>query len=230
LRARPLAYLNEPERLLQQPVRVGHGDGLGPTDGDRFEPLGAHNGAVAGAAYLPSVVVDHGIAHQVLTRGPNGADADVLVPQVAANGLLRLDGAHAQIRGGIEELHVVVVDKEHAPARGGPLDDQSIPAGALEHLREVTARERVPDKTSQWRLGRHAMLGAYRHGGARKGAAGKTESVVGTEGVAAPGCVVVHQAAGKPHTPQVLFQKVGADLLHPRLRGGHVDMQNPAAV
>ena len=122
--------LHEPAVQLQYPLRVVDSHWLGPPDGDRLEPLRTHRGADRRPA--PVAVLDRGLDGEVLPCGPDARDLDIRIFQLLPYQPFRLEGPPPPDRGGVPDLHVVVVDGDVDGLIGPPLDDYVVVPGELE--------------------------------------------------------------------------------------------------
>src|SRR5262245_51790890 len=113
-----------------QATRVSHTQGLAAThNGDSLEALVAHDGpAAVFAGHVPVVTVDRGKAYLVFASDAAGVDAELMACQVEhlLQGLLGLPGIFAKERTGVAEFHSIVADIEIDPARGPPLEHNSV--------------------------------------------------------------------------------------------------------
>ena len=99
--------------------------------------------------------------HQILTGGPNGRNLEVL-PEIALQSVLSVDGAPAPIAGGITYLNLVVFNTKVHWCCGGALKDDHVPAGIFEFRHDQATHVAVNVASRQGRLGAPHDLGTGR--------------------------------------------------------------------
>ena len=139
--------------LLVDAVEVGE-EGLdvadpdrpGPSNGDRLDVLGAHEGAGPAPSGLVCLVRrETRPGQQVLSRGAVGHGLHVRV-EIATQGVLELADLHAHVGRGRAQLDDVVLDPDQCRLGGAAGHDDGVVACELELGAERSPDVRVEDR------------------------------------------------------------------------------------
>src|SRR5659263_60452 len=90
--------------------------------------------------------------HQILAGGANSRNLEVL-PEIALQCVLSVDGALAPIAGSVTYLDLVVFDTEVHRGLRSTLKNDHVPASVLEFRHDQAAHVAVDVSSSQRRLG-----------------------------------------------------------------------------
>src|SRR5207245_4257270 len=196
-------------------------------DRDGLESLRAHHGAHARSARdFVQLVGDAGKAHEIFAGRPDLSDADTRVAQLGENRVLDLAGDLAPEVSGVAEFDGAVVDPEIDRRRGDPVEDDRIPAGALELSAPVASGLRFAEASVERRLGADAVASGAGDRRAREDAGRDDEDVFRTKRIGALGHVLEQIVRDEPAPTSVASEEGVAGLLDPRGAVGEVDVQD----
>ena len=127
---------------LEQLGRPGDIDVLRSADGDRLQPLVAHDHADP-ARRAGVVVIDGGHKDPVFTGQTNGGHLDLLILQLFFEDVLGFRRAFAAEMRGVADFHGVVVDIQINQIRGLAADDDLVIAGMFQLGSEEASEQRM---------------------------------------------------------------------------------------
>jgi len=154
----------------------------------------------------------------------------LIVSHLFADGFFRFESAFSKQIGGVKKFHAVVVDENIYPGVAAVVDDNAIPAGALESDRKPASGKAVAKKTSQRRFGCQSKLTANRYRRAREDSVSNADRVFRRIGVAAWLDVLPTQAAGHRNAANPQLVPFFGLFFHAGFPGFQVDVQNFSTV
>ena len=202
-------------------------DGGPAADRDRFQLLRAHHRTKAAPpGKFVEVVGDVGETDEVLARGAYLGDTDPGVAELFADGIFDVAGNLAPEMAGVTQLHFGFVDPEvDGPGRGA-VDDNRIPAGALQLGTPEPTSLGLAEPARERRLRANAMPPRTRYRGASQNTGRENQDVIRAERVCALGDVL-QQVVTDEAAPAAIQPKKGiARLFDARCTGSQVNVED----